>query len=101
MSLETLFRIGDILKWVDNSSWHAHQTKIIFRLDAILKEDSPQSVIYTQKFGKYDLTGILLYEQVDGQWHVAKFPKLVRKKWMYNNSVGGGFPSLVTSFRNF
>jgi len=99
--MSNIFERGDIVKWVNNSSWHAHQNKIVFRLDSIFKNNKLCSVIYKQDFDEYSLHGILLYKQIDGKWIIAEYSENIKVKWLYNNNVGGGFPSLITSFQRF
>lgn len=101
MSEKNLFELGDIIKWVNNSSLYAHQHKIIFRLETIVKNKLRVTHILKNDFGEYTLEGLLLYSQKDGQWGMSSCCKPVFKKWLYNNNVGGGFPALITSFRNF
>ena len=101
MSEKSLFELGDIIKWVDNSSWYAHQHKIIFRLETIVKNKTRVQRVFKNDFGKYTLEGLLLYSQNGGQWSMSPYCNPVLKNWIYNNNVGGGFPALITSFRNF
>tara|TARA_B110000879_G_scaffold175094_1_gene228208 strand:- start:1540 stop:1836 length:297 start_codon:yes stop_codon:yes gene_type:complete len=94
--MTTIFKLGDFVKWVENSSWQAHQNEIIFRLDVIVKRNEQYPFIYDQAFDEYRLDGLLLYLEKNGQWMVVQSPKKISVKWIYNDNVGGGFPSLFT-----
>ena len=79
--------------WVDNSSSHAHQHKIILNIKTIHCRDKPLTDIPVQAYDMYVLTGEQLYEQKQGVWHQTLVAVSVR--YYYANTVGQGFPTVL------
>ena len=90
-----IVKVGDNVVWVDNSSWHAHQHKIIFNIKTIYCRDKPMTDIETLAYDLYVLTGEKLYEQKQGVWHHSEKKSVVTVSYYYDNTVGHGFPTVL------
>ena len=92
-SSKSVLNVGDNVVWVDNSSWHAHQHKILFHIESMYRKNIQVSDIRAMAYDRYILTGVILYQQCDGVWHKSSGPVTVT--YYYNNTVGGGFPAVI------
>ena len=88
-----IVKVGDNVVWVDNSSLHAHQHKIIFNINTIACGDKPMTDIEPLVYDMYVLTGTKLYEQKQTAWQQAS--GTVSVIYNYDNTVGHGFPTVI------
>lgn len=88
-----IVKVGDNVVWVNNSSWHAHQHKIIFHVETIKRDDKLMTDIEPHAYALYAMTGTKMYEQTEGKWHQASGPVAVT--YYYADTLGQGFPSVI------
>jgi len=88
-----IVKVGDNVVWVDSSSWHAHQHKVIFHIDAVFRHNIPVSAVAALAYDMYVLTGTKMYAQKLGVWSTSSGPVTV--VYYYADTVGGGFPTVI------
>lgn len=88
-----IVKVGDNVVWVDSSSWHAHQHKIIFHIDAVFRNNIPVPGVAALAYAPYVLSGTRMYAQRQGAWSTSSGPVTVT--YYYADTVGGGFPTVL------
>lgn len=90
---KVILHVGQAVQWTDNSSYDAHQNRVIFRVNSIVQNDKPLKFIISGQFGQYTLSGIALRKETNGTWSDASGH--ISVTWVYNQTVGGGFPLVL------
>lgn len=91
--------VGQTIQWVDSSSAYAYAHRVYCIITAIERKTG-ESIRSVCEYGEYVLLGHILRHKVGDHWVDVADNYPFRVTWVYNESVGGGFPTVVSSLRS-
>ena len=91
--------VGQTIQWVESSSTHAYAHRV-YSIITRIERKTGESVRSVCEYGEYVLIGRILRHKVGDHWFDVTDNYPFRVTWVYNDSVGGGFPMVVSSLRS-
>tara|TARA_B100000683_G_scaffold251812_1_gene268156 strand:+ start:312 stop:623 length:312 start_codon:yes stop_codon:yes gene_type:complete len=88
--------VGQTIQWVESSSVYAYAHRVYCIITEIRRKTG-ESVRSVCEYGEYVLIGHILRHKVDDHWVDVTDNSPFRVTWVYNDSVGGGFPMVISS----